>query len=195
MIADTDLRRFEIHGVETAPEPSRAILESARQAFGFVPNLLGALANSPVALRAYTGLAEILEGGSLTPAERQVVLLTVSVANRCVYCVAAHTALAVGAGVAGEVVEAIRNEQTPPDERLGTLSRVARRLVENRGWLSEGEVAAFLDAGFETAQLLEVITALAMKTLSNYTNHLAETPLDAPFQKTAWEPPAESIRG
>lgn len=81
-----------------------------------------------------------------------------------------------------------------PGERLGALSTVARRLVESRGWLDDGEVAAFLEAGFDEAQLLEVITALAMKTLSNYTNHLAETPPDPPFRKTAWEPPAGSIR-
>jgi alkylhydroperoxidase family enzyme len=78
-----------------------------------------------------------------------------------------------------------------PDGRLGALSTVARRLVESRGWLEEDEVAAFVNAGFDEAQLLEVITALALKTLSNYTNHVAETPLDAPFRKTAWTPPGD----
>ena len=193
LIPDTVVRKFDVHDAETAPEPSRATLENARQAFGFVPNLLGVLANSPVALLAYTGLASILEEGSLTPAERQVVLLTVSVANRCQYCVAAHTVLAAGAGVPADLVEAIRAERTVPEGRLGALSTVARRLAESRGWLDQGEVAAFLGAGFDEAQLLEVITALAMKTLSNYTNHLAETPLDAPFRKAAWEPPPEGI--
>ena len=194
MIAE-GIRRFEVHDVETAPEPSRAALENARQAFGFVPNLLGVLANSPVALRAYTGLAAILEEGDLTPAERQVVLLSVSVANRCRYCVAAHTALAAGAGVPADLVEAIRAERSVPEGRLGALGTLARRLVESRGWLDQSEVVAFLNAGFDEAHLLEVITALAMKTLSNYTNHLAETPLDAPFRKTVWEPPPESIHG
>jgi uncharacterized peroxidase-related enzyme len=186
--------QFDVHSTETAPEPSRATLESARRAFGFVPNLLGVLANSPVALRAYTSLAEILEEGSLTPAERQVVLLSTSVANRCQYCVAAHSALAIGADVPPDVVEAIRDGRTVPAGRLGALSTLARRLVESRGWLEEHEVTAFVNAGFEEAQLLEVITALAMKTLSNYTNHLAQTPLDAPFRKTAWEAPGDIRR-
>jgi AhpD family alkylhydroperoxidase len=123
-----------------------------------------------------------------------VVLLTISVVNRCRYCVGAHTALARRAGVVEDVVEAIREERPVPDARLAALSTVARQLVERRGWLDEDEVSRFLEAGFDPAQLLEVITALAMKTLSNYTNHLAQTPLDAPFRKTAWEAPGDIRR-
>lgn len=189
MTTETVSHRFDVQSRETAPEASRPILENARRSYGFVPHLLGVLANSPVALRAYTTLGEILEDGTLTPAERQVVFLTVSVVNRCRYCVGAHTALAESAGVPEDVVEALREERPLPDVRLAALSTVARRLVERRGWLGEDEVYAFLDAGFDEAQLLEVITALAMKTLSNYTNHLAETPLDLAFRKTAWTPP------
>lgn len=186
---ETLAQRFELHDTESAPEASRPTLEEARRRYGFVPNLLRALSNSPVALRAYTTLGEILEDGTLTPAERQVVLLTVSVVNRCRYCVGAHTALAESAGVPEDVVEALREERPLLEARLAALSTVARRLVERRGWLGEDEVHAFLDAGFDEAQLLEVITALAMKTLSNYTNHLAETPLDLAFRKSAWTPP------
>lgn len=188
MTVDTAAHRFELHDLENAPEGARAVLEEAERNYGFVPNLLRVLATSPVALRAYTALGEILDDGTLTPAERQVVLLTISVVNRCRYCVGAHTALAQRAGVADDVVEAIREERPVPDPRLGALSITARSLVERRGWLAEDDVSRFLEAGFEADQLLEVITALAMKTLSNYTNHLAETPIDAPFRTTAWSP-------
>jgi uncharacterized peroxidase-related enzyme len=191
MSANAVVDRFEIHDPTTAPEPSRPVLEAARGSYGFVPNLLGVLASSPVALRAYTTLAQILEDGTLTPAERQVVLLTVSVTNRCRYCVGAHTALAASAGVPEEALAAIREQRSPADRRLGALSTVTRRLVEERGWLRPEDVDSFLQAGFHRDQLLEVITALAFKTLSNYTNHLAETPLDAAFQKTEWAPPEE----
>jgi uncharacterized peroxidase-related enzyme len=192
MTVDTPVHRFELHDAETAPEASRPILGEAARKYGFVPNLLRVLANSPVALRAYATLGGILDDGTLTPAERQVVLLTISVVNRCRYCVGAHSALARRAGVAEDVVEAIREERPLPDARLAALSTVARRLVAQRGWLDEGAVQGFLDSGFDPAQLLEVITALAMKTLSNYTNHLAETPLDVAFRETAWTPREET---
>jgi uncharacterized peroxidase-related enzyme len=189
MTTDTVSHRFDVQSRETAPETSRPFLENARRSYGFVPSLLGILANSPVALRAYATLGEILEEGTLTPVERQAVFLTLSVANRCRYCVGAHTALARRAGVPEDVVEAIREERPVPEARLSALTTVARRLVERRGWLGDDEVQGFLDAGFDESQLLEVITALAMKTLSNYTNHVAETPLDVAFRETAWTPP------
>ncbi|HVS16139.1 MAG TPA: carboxymuconolactone decarboxylase family protein [Thermoanaerobaculia bacterium] len=186
----TAIQTFQVHTEETAPEAARPILEGARRSFGFVPNLLGVLANSPVALEAYTTLSQILERGTLSPAERQVVLLTVSVVNRCDYCVGAHTVIAVASGAPGEVIRAIREERAIAEPRLAALSTVARRLVERRGWLPEQEVQEFYDAGFEPGQLLEVVTALAMKTLSNFTNHLAETPLDGAFAEAAWTAPA-----
>ena len=187
---ETPTAELDVLDVASAPEASRPILEGARRGFGFVPNLLGVLASSPVALEAYTTLSKILEGGTLSAAERQVVLLTVSVANRCDYCVGAHSVIAAGAGVPAEVVRAIREERPLPEPRLAALSEVARRLVERRGWLSAEDVQAFYDAGFEAGQLLEVVTALALKTLSNYTNHLAETPLDSAFEEAAWTPPS-----
>ena len=183
--------RLAVLDEKTAPEGSRPILRGAREAFGFVPNLLGVLAHSPVALRAYAELSQILEGGTLAAGERQVVLLTVSVANRCHYCVAAHTVLAEQAGVGREALRAIREERALPEGRLAALSSVARRLVERQGWLEEGHVAEFLAAGFEPGQLLEVIASVALKTLSNYSNHLAATPEDPPFEKAAWSPLAQ----
>lgn len=91
---------------------------------------------------------------------------------------------------APEASRAIREERPVPEPRLATLSTFARQLVERRGRLDEDEVGRFLDAGFDAAQVLEVVAALAMKTLSNYTNHLTETPpLDLAFRETAWAPP------
>jgi uncharacterized peroxidase-related enzyme len=188
----TALNPFHVHDPQSAPEASRAILEQARQSYGFIPNLLGVLSGSPVALEAYTTLSEILEGGTLSAAERQVVLLTVSVANRCVYCVGAHSALAARAGVPQDAIDAIRAERPIDDARLGPLSAIARLLVEQRGWLGEAELETFTQAGFAPEQILEVVTALALETISNYTNHLAETPLDGAFAATSWTPPEEA---
>ena len=86
-----------------------------------------------------------------------------------------------------EVVQALRNGDPIPDERLEALRTFTRRTVDKRGWLSGEDLESFLGAGFNKAQVLEVITGVAQKTLSNYTNHIAHTPLDEAFQPFSWE--------
>jgi AhpD family alkylhydroperoxidase len=152
---------------------------------GFVPNLLGVMAEAPPLLEAYLTLTGILEKTSLTPAERQLVLLTVSRTNDCHYCIPAHIFLAEKAGLAPEAIAAIRDGRTIGDPRLEALRRLTEGLVQGRGRVAPEEVGAFLAAGFSRAQVLEVVLGVGLKTLSNYTNHLAETPIDAPFQKYA----------
>lgn len=120
----------------------------------------------------------------------QVVLLTVSRYHDCRYCMAAHSMSARRQGVPEQVVEALRTDQPIHDPKLEMLRVTTNKLLEQRGWLTEREVDAFLDAGFESRQLLDVLVGLAMKTLSNYTNHLAHTPLDKPMSPYAWTPPS-----
>lgn len=180
------MSEFPLHEIESAPDAARPILEGAEEAYGFVPNLLRVMAEAPPLLEAYTTLNEILEKTSLAPTERQVLLLSVSAENGCAYCVPAHSALARNAGVPDEVVEAIREGRPATDERLEALRRFTQAVVRERGRPSEEEVERFLEAGYTRPQILEVVLGVGMKTLSNYTNHLAETPVDEPFEALAW---------
>ncbi len=177
-----------VHTIDTAPAASHEGLEGARRAFGFVPNLLGVLAASPAALRAYLSASEAFSASTFTDVERQVVLLSVSAEHECDYCMAAHSAAATAAKMPREVLDALRSGEPIPDARLETLRRTTRTMVASRGRLHDDDRAAFLAAGFTTAQLLEVIVGIAQKTISNYTNHVAGTPLDRPFEKFAWTP-------
>lgn len=180
------MSHFPVHTIESAPAGSQPLLTAAKSNFGFVPNLLGMLSEAPAALEGYLGIAGAFQKSSLTPVEQQVVLLTVSVTNRCHYCVAAHTAIAWGAKVPGEVIEALRDGRPIPDARLEALRRFTETVVQSRGWAADG-LADFYAAGFSRAQVLEVVTGVAQKTLSNYANHLAKTPVDAAFAKAAWD--------
>lgn len=178
---------FPVHSIDSAPIPSRAMLTGARSAFGFVPNLLGMLAEAPAALEAYLGVSAAFQKSSLTPTEQQVVLLAASVTNECQYCVAAHSAAATMARVPAGVVDALRSGDPIADPKLEALRRFTEAVVRERGWANE-ELAAFHAAGYSRAQVLEVLAGVTQKTLSNYANHLAETPLDAAFAKAAWSP-------
>jgi AhpD family alkylhydroperoxidase len=164
------------------------MLANAEKAYGFIPNLLGVMAESPVMLKAYLALGKIFDETSFTPTERQVVILTASRLNDCRYCMAAHSVVAGMQKIPADVVDAIRNDLPIADGRLETLRQTVTTAVEQRGWLSEDDQDAFFAAGYTPAQLFEVILGISYNTLSNYVNHIAEAPLDGAFASGAWAP-------
>jgi uncharacterized peroxidase-related enzyme len=180
---------FNIYDETNAPEASRPFLAKSKAAFGAVPNLLGELAESPAALEGYMTLSEIFIKSSLAPAEKHLVLLTASVENVCKYCVAAHTGLAKQAGLPGHAIMAVRDdEEIEEDDHLEALREFTQKVVTRRGDVSADDVSAFLDAGYTKANVFEVILGIALKTLSNYANHIAQTPVDASFAINKWTP-------
>lgn len=163
-------------------------MRAAQARFGFVPNLYGVMANSPCLLDTYVhGYERFREHSGFTPAEQEVVLLAVSRENGCTYCVAAHSFIADKmSGVAPAVTDAIRDGQPIPDARLAALHEFTRTMVAKRGLPDTADVNVFLAAGYSERQILEIVLAIAVKTLSNYANHLFHTPVDGVFAGRAW---------
>jgi uncharacterized peroxidase-related enzyme len=178
---------FPIHDETSAPTEARETLKAAKAKLGFLPNLLGELSESPAAVEAYTTLSGIFDKTDLTAPQRQVVLLAVSVANECGYCVAAHTRAAQGAGLDEDSIKALRAGRDPSDAKLSALANFARSLVSKSGWADDGDVEAFLEAGFTKANVFDVILGVSFKTISNYANHVAETPIDDAFEAAKWD--------
>ncbi|MEQ8653601.1 MAG: carboxymuconolactone decarboxylase family protein [Kiloniellales bacterium] len=179
---------FNTHNVETAPEAAKPLLEAAKSRFGFIPNLLGTMAEAPALLEGYMTLAGIFDKSEFTETERQIVLMTNNRLNGCTYCMAAHTTIAQMSKVPADVIEALRNGTSIADPKLEALRTFAEAINQSRGWPSEAQVEAFLSAGYSRQNLLEVILGTSLKVLSNYTNHVAETPVDAAFAGNAWSP-------
>jgi uncharacterized peroxidase-related enzyme len=175
-----------IHTVETAPDGAKDILSGAARAYGFIPNLLGTMAAAPALLKAYTSLTRIFDESSLSATERHVVLLTVSTENTCHYCVAAHSVIAAMQKVPGDVVEAIRTGAPIADARLEALRRFTAAVVVSRGRPSGADTERFLSVGYGWQQVLEVVLGVGIKTMANYTNHMAGTPLDNAFAGAEW---------
>lgn len=178
---------FDVHTKDTAPEAAKPVMDQVEQKFGMVPNLIGVMAEAPALAKGYATLSGILGESSLSPAEQQLLLLTTSRENGCEYCVAAHTGGAKRAQLDEAAIEAVRDGKDIPDAKLNALSKFCATMVEKRGWAEPGDIQAFLDAGYTKQNVLEVILAIAVKTMSNYTNHIAETPLDEPFKPLKWE--------
>lgn len=178
---------FKVHTIESASEKSAEILGQVRSKLGFVPNLMGVFAESPEILQAYLALSDLVDQTTLTPLERQIALIGASVTNNCDYCVAAHTAISSMQKLPADVIQAVREDRPIGDAKLEAFRTFVQTVTDNRGFVSDEEKAAFLAAGYTNQNILEVILVVGMKTLSNYTNHLAETPLDDAFQPAKWQ--------
>lgn len=180
--------KLPIHTREKAATPCRPIFDAISEARDFVPNVYAVYGCLPDAMNGFAGLTGAFGASSLTPAEREVIQLAVSVANKCRYCVAGHTAFAADADLNDVHVQAMRNGHDPDDDRLAALARFARKLTTHRGRDCNEEHAAFLGAGYDPEQALEVIVGVANKTLSNMTANLLNLPLDAEFVPYSWTP-------
>ncbi len=178
---------FKLHDETSAPEAARPLLEGSKKSFGMIPNLHAVMAEAPGLLEANQTLHRLFSESSFNADEITVVWQTINVENECHYCVPAHTGIAKSMKVSDEVIDALREETALPDDKLEALRTFTLKVMRQHGNLSEEDVKAFLDAGYQQRHVLEVILGLAQKVMSNYTNHLAETPVDKPFEKFSWE--------
>ena len=181
------MTEFTIHTLETAPEQSRPLLEDSKKSFGRVPGLHAVMAEAPGLLEAYKKVHELFVNSSFDKDELTVIWQTVNVEHACHYCVPAHTGIAKNMGVSDAITDALRNETALPNARLEALRTFTLHVVRDRGNVDERAVQAFLDAGFSKRQILEVILGVSQKVMSNYTNHLAQTPVDTAFRKFEWQ--------
>jgi AhpD family alkylhydroperoxidase len=178
---------YPIYTIDNAPAQSVPVLQTLQQVFGFIPNIAGAMAGSPVLIKAFIGVFQNAHAGSFSEPQIQVLLLTNAVTNRCTWAVAFHTHLALSQGVAPEDVAAIRAGHAPADAKHAALSSLAKNLIDTRGHPAAEVVERFLDAGFTREQILETVTVVAASTITNYTGSVANPPLEKDFQAHAWK--------
>ena len=183
---------FTVYTADTAPAASQPILEAVKSTFHFVPNLQANMAESPELLAGYSALWDLFSKSTLTPHEQQVVYLTSNFENDCHYCMAGHTTLAKMIKMDEAVIAALRNGAALPDVKLEALHRFTTIVVRERGFASDAEVDAFLAAGYTRRNVLEVVLGVATKVMSNYTNHIVHTELDAFMKGNEWVKPTAS---
>ena len=181
------MNNFTIYTKDSAPEESRELLLDSEKAFGMVPNLHGVMAQAPGLLKTYQVAHELIGNSSFSKEELTVVWQSINVEHSCHYCVPAHTAIAKGMSVSDDISQALRNETPLAEIRLEALRTFTLTMVRERGEVSSEQLQKFLDAGFNNRHVLEVVLAIAQKVMSNYTNHLAKTPIDKPFEEFGWE--------
>ena len=168
----------------SAQGKQKEVLDIALKSTGFIPNMYANMANAPGLLSTYLhGYAAFRQESGMSPAEQEVILLSISRYNGCTYCTAAHSMIADKMSrVPREVLDALRAGQPIPDTRLAALSAMSVEMVAKHGQPSPDIVEQFLKAEYTESDLLYIVLAAAVKTLSNYTNQAFGTELDEAFE-------------
>lgn len=185
-----------LKNIDDAEPEAKALLVGAQKKMGFIPNMYGAMANSSGLLNTYIkGYSAFRENSGFSSMEQEVIFLAISQVNGCEYCMAAHSFLAEAAsGVPSDITAAIRDGKPVPEMQLSALSIFTRLMVSKRGLPTLDDVETFLAAGYKEKDILEIIHAIAVKTISNYTNHIFHTDVDDAFNKHAWTDPQSNTR-
>lgn len=165
-----------------------SLLTTAEAGIGMIPNMYAHMANSPALLETYlSGYSAFRSESGLSAAEQEAVFLAISERNECDYCMAAHSAVADMAKVPTEITDAIRSGQPISDERIAALVAFTRVMLATSGHPTVSDVESFLAAGYSEVNVLHIVLAIAVKTLSNFSNHLFHTPVDSVFASRTWE--------
>lgn len=181
------MSNFTIHTLDTSPQASKALVEQSIKENGMLPNLHGVMAEAPGLLEGYQVLHKLFTESSFNADEITVVWQTINVEHECTYCVPAHTAIANMMKIDPAITEALRNSTALPNKKLQVLHDTTLAMTRGRGNLTSDEMNTFFAAGFTQRQMLEIVLGMAQKVMSNYTNHLAQTPVDSMFEKFAWK--------
>ncbi len=171
--------RLKAIETDKAEPKTKALLDGVQKKLGMTPNLMRTMANSPAVLEAYLGFGNALGKGTLPPQLREQIALTVGELNECQYCLSAHSALGKMVGLGDEEIADSRRGVSP-DRKTEAVLQFARKIVTERGWVSDDDMAAVRAAGVSDAEIAEVVAHVAVNTFSNYFNHVAETDVDFP---------------
>ena len=170
-----------IPSIEAAPAAAQPLLEGVQKQIGSVPNLFRVIANSPAALEGYLSLNGALGKGTLDARTRERIALAVAELNACGYCLSAHTYLGKNLAKLDDAEIAANRAGTSNDPKADAALRFAAKVVRERGHVSDADVAAVKAAGFDEAQIVEIVLHVALNTLTNYVNQVAKTSVDFPM--------------
>lgn len=175
--------------VKDADQDQKPLLEKAQKENGMIPNMYKNMVNLPGLQETYdTGYDHFRKNSGFNSVEQEVILVTISIENSCGYCAAAHSYLADNvSGVPKEVTNAIREGKEIPDKKLKALSEFCQIMFQSRGNPSPEAAENFLNSGYTEKHILGIILALAVKTISNYSNHIFDTEIDQAFSSRKLE--------
>ncbi len=175
------MSRLTILTTEQTPAASLPLLDAVKKQLGVVPNLMKLVANSPAALEGYLSLSGALGKGRIGAKTGERIALAIAEVNRCDYCLSVHTYLATNAAKLTAEEIAANRHGTSTDSKADAAVRFAVSVAQERGHVSEDAVTAVKAAGFDDAEVIEIVLHVALNTLTNYVNSVAQTDIDFPI--------------
>lgn len=169
---------FNVPTREEVNETNQGIFDNLQKALGFVPNLFATYAHSDNALKNYLDFSNA--PSSLKAKEKEVVNLAVSEVNGCAYCLSAHTAIAGMNGYDADQIIELRSGRASFDQKIDALAQLAKNITERRGKTDEAVLNNFFQAGWTKENLIDTISLVGDKTISNYLHNTTAVPVDFP---------------
>ena len=166
--------------IATSPTAAQPLLEAVHEQLGLVPNMFRVIANSPAALEGYLGLNGALAKGKIDAKTRTRIALAVAEANGCEYCLSAHSYLGKNLAKLDDAEMAANRDGASSDPKAHSAVRFAVQVVRARGHVTDADVQALKAAGYDDAQVIEIVLHVALNTLTNYVNEVAKTVVDFP---------------
>lgn len=173
------MSRIKTVDPNTAKGEAKELLETVKASMGRTPNIIKTMANSPAILKGFIDFSGALNEGGLSQELREQIALAVAEANRCDYCLDAHSAIAKMKGLSDEQILDGRRG-TSKDAKENEAIRFALELVENKGFVSDDSYSKIKGAGFTDGEVLEIVGNVTLNIFTNFINHVAETESDFP---------------
>jgi uncharacterized peroxidase-related enzyme len=164
-------KRFPAPAIDTLPEDIRTRLLAVQEKSGFVPNVFLTLAYRPDEFRAFFAYHDALmdKDGSLTRAEREMIVVATSSANQCQYCVIAHGAIlrirAKNPLIADQIAANYRKADITPRQRA--MLDFAMKVSMEAQRVSEQDFADLASHGFSDDDAWDIAAISAFFALSN----------------------------
>ena len=166
--------------IADAPAASQPHLDAVKKQLGAAPNLFRLVATSPAALEGYLGMMGALAKGALPAATRERIALAVAQVNGCDYCLSAHTYLGKAAAGLDDVEMTANRHGASNDLKADAAVRFAAKVARERGQVDAADLAAVRAAGYDDAQIVEIVQHVALNVWTNYINIVADTEIDFP---------------
>jgi uncharacterized peroxidase-related enzyme len=178
------MSRLPTPAIDEAPSASRAMFQAAMERFGSVPNMVRLLSISPAALKGYLGLVTALDDGALGAQTSERIALAVAEATGCEYCLSLHTERARSRTGLDDAEITANRSGASNDPRAEVAVRFAARLARTQGAVGDDDISALKTAGYDDAQIIEIVAHVGLNTLTSYFNKVADTDIDFPPIKT-----------
>lgn len=176
---ETPSSRIKILDNTDLPVQSVEILNSVDKQLGFVPNVLRLLAISPAVLKSFLGLQTGLSA-TLDLNTRNAIALAVSESNNCHYCVSAHSHFAaIGANSSQDEISKNRQAESI-DPKRAAAAAFGVSVIKTKGNIANGDLEKIREAGYNDAQILEIIALSVQFSFTNFMNNVAQTDIDFP---------------